>query len=260
MGLLQGDTIVAMDGCLVSTCSRSPKEALRFDDEIEISIERAETGSITLKANASRARAAPSSTVGRTLSGGVAYIRLYDLWNAGSPRSLPSLELLMQDLSAKDPSGWVLDLRSNPGGSFRVVELVAGAFGAEGLVYQSVLNNFPTSYDAEGVRQTNGTPIAILTDTGTGSAAEVLAESLRQLVGAVIVGEQTRGNVAGAERFRLSTGSLTVRTGSILVGPARMSFEGTGIMPDFVVPLTAEDLANGHDPQLDRAVAIVLAE
>ena len=106
-------------------------------------------------------------------------------------------------------TGIVLDLRGNPGGRVDEAVGVASEFIASGIVVQS--------RDTDGVVRSASvdravlnatTPVVVLIDVNSASAAEVVASALQDAGRAKLVGEQTAGTGTGLADYWLDDGSL----------------------------------------------------
>jgi carboxyl-terminal processing protease len=131
--------------------------------------------------------------------------------------------------------GVVLDLRGDPGGLLDEAVETASEFLGGGLVatYERY-GAAPERLDAAGGGDTT-TPLVVLVDGGTASAAEVLAGSLRDRDRAVIVGSRTFGKGAVQEPVRLTDGSAIELTVGRYRTPSGRSLDGSGISPDVAV-------------------------
>ncbi len=96
------------------------------------------------------------------------------------------------------------------------------------------------------------TPLIIVVDEHTRSAAEIMAYVAKRDKLALLVGSRTAGAVAGGSLFPLPDGGgLYVAVEALRVDGHVL--EGQGVMPDVVVERSLP-YANGVDPQLDRAL------
>jgi len=80
------------------------------------------------------------------------------------------------------------------------------------------------------------TPVVVLIDGGTASAAEVVAAALQERGRAVLVGAATYGKGTVQEPTRLSDGSTIELTVGRYLTPAGHSIDGVGVQPDLLVP------------------------
>lgn len=100
-------------------------------------------------------------------------------------------------------------------------------------------------------------PIIVLIDGYTGSAAEDFAVTMKNLGLAKLVGTHTIGVISHPRFFELPGGhSYTLSTWAFL-NPDGSSIIETGILPDVEVEYTLEDLIKGKDPQLDKAIELL---
>mgnify|MGYP000315349846 CR=1 FL=1 len=185
----------------------------------------------------------------------VAYIHLYN-FNANAPQAFykASFDLLMQG-----SRGLVLDLRGNSGGYLEVANNIAGWFLKRGSLI--VTERFPNGEDrrfhANGGGAWGRTPVVLLVDGSSASASEIVAGALRDQLGVTIVGEKTFGKGTVQEMETLSDGSKVKISVAEWVTPEGYTINESGIEPDVKVPVTAEDIEAGNDPQLEKAVEIL---
>ena len=133
-------------------------------------------------------------------------------------------------------TGVVLDLRDNPGGLLDEAVETASVFLDGGPVVTFVRRGQPArELDATRPGDT-ATPLAVLVNGATASAAEVVAAALQDRNRAVVVGSRTYGKGSVQEPSRLSDGSALELTVGHYVTPAGHSLDGIGIEPDIEVP------------------------
>jgi carboxyl-terminal processing protease len=75
----------------------------------------------------------------------------------------------------------------------------------------------------------------------------------------MLIGETTFGKGSVQIQHTLSDGSELRVTIAHWFTPNGRQIHGVGLTPDIVVPLTADDAKAGRDPQLERAVQLLLA-
>ena len=139
----------------------------------------------------------------------------------------------------KHSGGVVLDLRSNPGGLLDEAVEVASVFLDGGPVVSYERRGKPAR-TLEAV--TGGdvtTPLVVLVDGATASAAEVVAAALQDRNRAVVVGARTFGKGSVQEPSQLSDGSGLELTVGRYLTPSGRTIEGQGLEPDVTVPATA---------------------
>jgi carboxyl-terminal processing protease len=136
---------------------------------------------------------------------------------------------------SNDSSGGVLlDLRGNSGGLVTEAVSVASTFLNGGLV---------ATYDVHGKQQAlyaddggdTETPLVVLVDAGTMSAAELLSGAFQDRGRAVVVGSRTFGKGSVQMPSALPDGSVAELTVGHYRLPAGRSVDGRGIAPDLAV-------------------------
>ncbi|MFC0036807.1 S41 family peptidase [Actinomadura rayongensis] len=131
--------------------------------------------------------------------------------------------------------GIVLDLRGDPGGLLAEAVATASAFLPGGLVVTYEQRDRPPRPLTVTEPGDARTPLVVLVDAGTASAAEIVAGALRDRDRAVIVGSRTYGKGSVQEAYRLSDGSAIELTVGRYRTPSGRNLDGTGIEPDVTV-------------------------
>ena len=140
-------------------------------------------------------------------------------------------------------TGIVLDLRGNPGGLLDEGVKTASVFLDGGpVVTFEKRGSAPLLLTAEPGGD-KGTPLAVLVDSGTASAAEVVTGALQDRDRAVVVGTRTFGKGSVQEPEILSDGSAIEFTVGGYLTPDGRSLDGVGIGPDVTVPVGASPAA-----------------
>ena len=135
-------------------------------------------------------------------------------------------------------TGIVLDLRDDPGGLLDEAVSTASAFLDGGPVVTYVRRDDKRAMNASGDGDTR-TPLVVLINGGTASAAEVVAGALHDRKRAVVVGSRSFGKGAVQEPSRLPDGSAVELTVGHYELPSGRSLDGVGIDPDIDVPFGA---------------------
>jgi carboxyl-terminal processing protease len=158
-----------------------------------------------------------------------------------------------------DPKGIIIDLRNNPGGYLDTAIELASEWVEEGVIVRERFSEEEVNdYLARGRARLKDYPTTVLVNGGSASASEILAGALRDYGQATIVGEKTfgKGSVQTLEEF--ADGSSLKITVAEWLTPSGDCINEIGIEPNIEVDLTIEDYNNDRDPQLDKAIEIML--
>jgi carboxyl-terminal processing protease len=139
---------------------------------------------------------------------------------------------------APRPGGVLLDLRGNSGGLVDEASKTASAFLDGGLVATYDVDGEQRALYASGSGDTH-TPLVVLVDGGTMSAAEMLAGALQDRGRAVVVGSRTFGKGSVQEPKALPDGSVVERTVGEYRTPSGRTLDGDGVQPDLAVAPSA---------------------
>lgn len=174
----------------------------------------------------------------------------------------PQFEKAAQKIIANGSKKIILDLRSNPGGLLNKAYEVGGWFLDKGsviLVERSGKEQTDEKeYKAKGNAIFVKHDLAILVNQGTASAAEILAAALKENRSDVkLIGEKTFGKGSVQEALDIRGGSLLKITVAKWLTPKKRLIEKFGLEPDIQVKISEEDIKNGKDPQLEKAIEII---
>ena len=161
-------------------------------------------------------------------------------------------EAVRQALAAVDRQagpalrGYVLDLRSNPGGLLDQAIEVTDAFLSRGEIVsqRGRTKDSIERYYARTPDMTNGRPIVVLVDEGSASAAEIVAGALQDSKRAVVVGTRTFGKGSVQTLIPLSAETGLRLTTARYYTPAGRSVQEEGIDPDIIVPQISDPSRN----------------
>jgi carboxyl-terminal processing protease len=136
------------------------------------------------------------------------------------------------------PTGYVLDLRSNPGGLLDQAIEVSDVFLEHGeIVSQRGRDrNDIERYYAKPGDDTKGAPVVVLVDAGSASAAEIVAAALQDHHRGIVMGERSFGKGSVQTLLPLSTATALRLTTARYYTPSGRSVQEGGIEPDLTVP------------------------
>lgn len=145
------------------------------------------------------------------------------------------------------PLGYILDLRSNPGGLLDQAVGLSDVFLERGEVVSQRgrdKGDIERFYARPG-DAANGLPVIVLVDEGSASAAEIVAAALQDHHRAIVMGQRTFGKGSVQSLLPLSQQTALRLTTARYFTPSGKSVQEGGIMPDLVVPqLSDPDVAN----------------
>ncbi len=136
------------------------------------------------------------------------------------------------------PTGYIVDLRSNPGGLLNEAVRVSDAFLDHGEIVSErgrEKRDFQ-SWSAKPGDMAHGLPVIVLVDVGSASAAEIVAGALQDHRRAIVMGERSfgKGSVQGVQE--LSPTRALRLTIARYYTPSGRSVQAGGIDPDILVP------------------------
>ena len=186
----------------------------------------------------------------------IAYIRVPDFDGDTESYLLSTLSELEAEQAL---DGLIVDVRHNPGGNSDAstevfVEGIVGTVGPHREDKQR------TIYRMRGpVGWNDTTPLVVITDGASHSAADYFPASLKELDRAVIVGMNSAGNTDGHTGFILADGTLIRLAVTTLELNDGTNLEGIGVTPDVIVPLGTWGLKQEpYDVQLQAAIDTLL--
>ena len=158
--------------------------------------------------------------------------------------------------------GIILDLRNNPGGFLEVAANLSGWFLHKGdtIVKERFKNGEEVVFRANGNEALVSIPTVILVNKGSASASEILAGTLRANRKIKLIGTNTFGKGTVQELRALSDDSKIKLTIANWVFPDGMIIGEDGLKPDAAVEIQEADAKNNKDPQLEKAIEILLEE
>jgi len=187
----------------------------------------------------------------------IGYVRVHDFGGASDENILYAID----QMEAQRPlDGLILDVRHNPGGNSDgdIGIFTTGTFGTYGALREGAIQ---TTFRVRGPALWNETtPMVVLIDGASHSAAEYFATAMQQSGRATLVGMPTAGNTEGITGYNLADGSLIRLAVGTLILPDGNTMEGVGVIPEVEVPLGAWGLREQPDIQLQQALDILLTQ
>jgi carboxyl-terminal processing protease len=138
----------------------------------------------------------------------------------------------------RNPTGWILDMRSNPGGLLDQAVDVSDLFLERGeIVSQRGRRAGDVErYAARPGDAAGGLPVIVLIDAGSASASEIVAGALQDHRRAIVMGETSFGKGSVQTVVPLSQTTALRLTTARYYTPSGRSVQEGGIRPDIRVP------------------------
>jgi carboxyl-terminal processing protease len=160
----------------------------------------------------------------------------------------------------KNPRGIILDLRNNPGGFLDTAINVAGEWVEDKVVvYEKSADGELKPHKVNGRARLKDFPTVVLINEGSASGSEIVAGALKDYNLATLIGETTFGKGSVQTLFPLKDGSSIKLTVAEWLTPNENTIEGDGVEPNIEVELTVEDFNQDLDPQMDKALEVLMA-
>ncbi|MFM7087350.1 MAG: S41 family peptidase [Cyanobium sp.] len=256
-GVQPKDVIVSIDGA--STKGMSTEDAVRLirgkagtsvklvlrrkGQDLDVPLTRE---LIELHAVSHQVNVAPDGTK-------VGYVRLRQ-FNANASKDMRAA---IRDLESKGVQGYVLDLRSNPGGLLMASVEIGRQWLNEGIIVSTKTRDGIQDVRRATGRAITSRPLVVLVNEGSASASEILSGALQENKRAVLVGQKTFGKGLVQSVRGLSDGSGMTVTIAKYLTPLNHDIHKRGIVPDVSVKMSdaeaarleIEDLGTRKDSQ-----------
>ncbi len=265
-GIKPKDIIVSIDGKSIEGLSIDSTVKLirgKKGTKVELGIVRGdELLNVSLIRDRIEINVVDSRINNTVLGAKIGYLRLKQ-FNA---KSAKEMSLSINKLEKQQPFGYVLDLRSNPGGLLEASIEIARQWINTGIIVSTKTKDGITDIRKATSRALTNRPVVVLIDEGSASASEILSGAIKDNKRGVLVGAKTFGKGLVQSVRSLSDGSgLTVTVAKYLT-PSGKDINKNGIEPDIRVDLllneknrlTISDLGTLKDSQYVAAENILL--
>ncbi len=242
-GINAGDLIIRIDDMPVKDLTlRAAVDKMRGKPGSELYLTIVRQGETKpLKIKVTREIINVQSVHSKIVDNDYAYIRISQFQNeTGSEINKEIVNLMAKNSKLK---GLILDLRNNPGGVLDASVQVASAFlDKDKLGYDKVvvftkgrLASSQIKEKASGKDLTKGLPMIVLVNSGSASAAEIVAGALQDHKRAVVLGTKTFGKASVQTVLPLKDQRGLKLTTALYYTPAGTSIQARGIIPDITV-------------------------
>lgn len=256
-GLRSGDKVIAIDGADMTGIDG---EAVRQKvlgpkgSTVTLTILR-EGSSETFDVKVVRAPIVVPTVSGEILDGDIAYIQLYTFGDT----TAKDLRSTLDKLLAQKPQGLILDLRNNGGGYLDTAIDIVSEFIDKGIVMYEVYGDGRTeTFEAKPGGHATKIPMVVLINEGSASASEIVAGAIQDRGRGYLVGVTSfgKGSVQTYSELVDNQGAVRITIARWLT-PDHRQIAGHGLTPDFPIEITEQDLADGIDSQLQKAIEVL---
>jgi carboxyl-terminal processing protease len=188
----------------------------------------------------------------------IGYLRLKS-FNENSDKQL--FEKINNFENKKKLTGYILDLRNNPGGLLNQAINITDFFLDDGEIVSTKGRRISEtrrffSKKGDGI---NGKPLIIITNNGSASASEIVSGALKDHKRAIILGESTYGKGSVQSVIPLKNGGGLRLTISKYYLPSGKSISEVGVLPDIFVEENGKNfkINTETDNQLKYAVDLL---
>lgn len=241
-GILAGDRILEIDGKPLEITDQSQAmRLLRGEPETKVTIKisrpsKQETKVLNL---VRKIIEVPTVKDAHIIEDGIGYIRITQF----SEPTGAALQTALEALQTNNLKALVLDLRNNPGGLLDSAREVAEKFLPRQAVVVSThgrSDDDVKTLKARGTLRLTNFPMAVLINSGSASASEIVAGALQDHKRAVLLGEKSFGKGSVQTVVQMDGGTAIRLTTAKYHTPADRVIHEKGIEPDIVVPMSPE--------------------
>lgn len=165
-----------------------------------------------------------------------------------------------KQVRAHNATGLIIDLRNNPGGYLEAAVDIGSQMLPQDAV---VVQEENAAGDRKQMKARGGDilsriPTVVLINEGSASASEILAGALKDdRSNVTLVGKKSFGKGSVQELISTSSDTSVKITVARWLTPDGTQINTVGIAPDTEVGLTADDITQNRDPQMDKALELL---
>ena len=257
-GVKAGDYIVRIDGEQVQ--GKSLMEAVNLmrgpvDSYIEITIRR--KGSAKAKIfKIKREIIEIKSVAAKLIENEIGYLRLRAFNENSDDQLKKEISKLQKN---KNLSGYIFDLRNNPGGLLSQAVTISDFFLNDGEIVSTKgrRSRENRKFFANKGDKINGKPLIVLINNGSASASEIVAGALQDQKRAILLGERTFGKGSVQSIIPLKNRGAIRLTISKYYLPSGKSISEVGVSPDIIVKEQDKfEFDTDNDNQLSYAIKL----
>lgn len=166
----------------------------------------------------------------------------------------------LEELNKEKIEGLVIDVRDNGGGYLTVVTDIANEILEKNKIIYKLEKDEKISEKKDNTKAKLNYPIAMLVNSNSASAAEILTAAVKESYGGFVVGTNTYGKGTVQQTTTLPDGSMVKYTVQKWLTPNGNWIDGKGVEPTDFVELDEKYYENPtveNDNQLNKALEVV---
>lgn len=186
---------------------------------------------------------------------GVGYIYIETFSNTTYSQFKEALE----NLENEKIKSLIIDVRDNTGGYLDAATKIAELFIEKGkIIYQLEKQGKIDRVHKDETEEKRNYEVAILINSNSASASEILAAALKESYGAKLIGKISYGKGTVQEKEKLDNGEMLKYTTAYWLTPNGMKINNVGLVPDIEIDLEDYDTYSYEvDTQLQKAIQTV---
>lgn len=245
-GLKKDDLIIAVgetdikdfDISKVSSLIKGP-----VGTKVKLKVKRGEK---TLNVQVTRDTIAVNPVEYKILENNIGYIELKEF----TGQATKEVNKALKTFDNKNVKKIILDLRDNPGGLLSEAISISRLFVPKGPIVHIREKNKALLTHTSTLEKPKY-KLVVLVNEDSASASEIVAGAVNDRKAGKLVGAKTYGKGTVQSMMPLSDGSIVKLTIAEYLTPDKISINGIGIQPDFIIENTEEDL------QLKKAIELL---
>ena len=164
----------------------------------------------------------------------------------------------VEALEKQNIEGLIIDVRNDTGGYLSSVTDISSLFLKKGKVIYQLEDDKSKEKIKDTTKEHREYPIAVLINGASASASEILASTIKESYGGIVVGTNSYGKGTVQKTKNLPDGSMIKYTAQKWLTPKGNWINEIGVEPTTVVELDILNYTNGTDNQLDTAVSQII--
>lgn len=166
----------------------------------------------------------------------------------------------LEDLENKNIQGLIIDVRNDTGGYLSSVTDISSLFLKKGKVIYQLEDDKTKEKIKDTTKEHREYPVAVLINGASASASEILAATIKESYGGIVIGTNSYGKGTVQKTKTLPDGSMIKYTAQKWLTPKGNWINEVGVEPTTVVELDILNYTNGTDNQLDTAISQIIVK